>query len=167
MLIVIGIGIVVFTVVAVACVSALLMGTDRCRPPDARPFQRLVSRSLQLTGAIIPESVMTRTCSAAVQVDLPITADEARALALSVLRKQSRKRVEEVGPWQWTGWSGMGWRSWGQELTIAVHALDSEQMRFVCASRPRYEETRVDWGASDRAAKSLADRVRSHAPRHS
>jgi hypothetical protein len=164
-LLVIGIAIAIFTVVAVVCVAALLMGTDRRRLADARPFQGLVRRSLQVTGAVIPESVLTRTCSATVQVDLPITADEARAVALSVLRKQSRKRVEEVAPWQWTGWSGMGWRSWGQELTIAVHAMGSEQMRFVCASRPRYEETRIDWGASDRAAKSLADEVRSLAPR--
>jgi hypothetical protein len=160
-LIVIVVWVAILTIVAIGVVVALLMGTDRRRPAEARPFQGLVRRSRQLNGSIFPESILTRDCSAAVPLDVPITADKAKAVAVAVLGKRSRRRIQEVAPWRWIGWSGMGWRSFGQELTIEVQSLDSASVRFVCGSCPRYEDTRVDWGASERAANSLAEGVRS------
>jgi len=160
-LIVIVVAIALVMIVSFGFVVALLMGTDRRRPPEARPFHGLVGRSRRLNESMFPESILTRDCSATVPLDVPIAPDEAGAVALSVLRRKSRREVQEVSPRKWVGWSGMGWRSFGQELSIEVQTVDSTNTRFVCTSRPRYVDTRVDWGASNRTANSLAEGVRS------
>jgi hypothetical protein len=76
---------------------------------------------------------------------------------------QAGGRVHTCSDAMWIGYSGMSWRSWGQELAIVARAIPGGA-RLWCCSRPRFATTLVDWGASGRAVDALCSAVKDLAP---
>jgi hypothetical protein len=118
-------------------------------------------RRRRLRAGRYPGPPWTGSCAATVAVDVNGSPDTARERALEALRRCSRSDVTAVDPWTWVGWSGLSWRSWGQELSVAVLALGPGTFRLQCSSRPRFATTLFDSGASRAAAAELAGAVAS------
>ena len=98
-------------------------------------------------------------CAWTVTVELSCSPDDAATATLRALRQKSHSEVTAVAPWTWVGWTGLSWRSWGQETSVVVTTTGPGLFRLDCSSRPRFGTTLIDWGASERAAKTLAAEV--------
>ena len=121
-------------------------------------------RRRRLRAGRYPGPTWAGRCAATVPVDLAAPAQDAADWALKALQGQSRAEVVAVDPWTWVVWTGLSWRSWGQEISVAVTTTGPSSCRLYCSSRPRLATTFIDWGASQHAASELAARVKSCAP---
>jgi hypothetical protein len=139
---------VVFVIIVFLVTGALFVRSDRRR---------------QLRAGRYPGPPCSGRCAQSVPVDLHSSPEDASAVASVALQLCSRKEVVAVHPWTWVGWTGISWRSWGQELSVVVCMIGPEWYRLFCSSWPRFAATLIDWGASRKAADALAVEVQRRA----
>ncbi len=135
-------------VLELATVAVLLVGTDRRRKTRRGRY---------------PAPPWSGFGAMSVPVDVAVEPEQGLALAAAAIARAGGREVATVDTWTVVGWKGATFRSWGQELAVAVTAPGEGRTRLVCCSRPRFGLTLVHWGASGTAVNCLADEVRGAA----
>lgn len=95
-------------------------------------------------------------CAAACPVTVHVSPDAAGGLVVAALEGLNVKDVVTLDSWTMAGWTGLTWRSFGQQVGVVMQPNGTDEVILWCCSRPRLATVMIDWGASTRSAGSVA-----------
>jgi len=152
----------VVSLVLVALVSGLVvMGVGYAVVQTrALPFDR----RHRLDRGRLDLPLSSGSCAVAMPVTGRLDASAAAGVAAAALDRIGVRDVVVLDPWTTAGWTGTTWRSYGQQVGVAIAPAGPDVVTLWCCSRPLIASTQLDFGASRRTAGQLADAVAALVP---
>jgi hypothetical protein len=145
-------GSIVGSLIGMAIVFGLLVLLLRLR---AVPFDR---RNRADRGRLdLP--LWSGNCAATRPVVVRLDPAAAAAVVRRALEEQRVRDLVVLDPWTVAGWTGITWRSYGQQVGITVQPQGPDTVTLWCCSRPRLATTLFDMGASAGGAAKLVEAV--------
>jgi len=109
--------------------------------------------SLAVFGAVTLLGALVLKCGCFRSI---VGADVAGKFVAAALEGLMVKDLVMLDTWTLAGWTGVTWRSHGQQVGVVMQQTGPDQVTLWCCSRPRLATTVLDFDASKRSAGLLA-----------